>query len=212
MRHPIHSRKWARFLGYRVSVSGKSKPKPSANSNTPAAVTICGVFWKTEHPPPHPSPLLPSRSGLGKPPLVDDPYRRTTRALSENFHDSRSNLMELCSGFGIGLPNGSRHAGVTRSADVGIKSYTPEEWNAETFTFLLPPTMTKDLGFLPTIRTRKKAHVFNDPKQGSANLFKHLRTFCDVQQRQVLRSGDQDRSGQRDRLCQGELYIPGSRR
>src|SRR5262249_55410816 len=162
------------FLGYRVSVSGRSKPKPSANSSTRAVATICEAFWKTDYPS-HPSLLSPSRSRLGQPPLVDNPYCRATRALTKNFHDSCSHLMKLCSYFSIGLHNGDRYPSVTSIADFWIERYTPKEWNTETLTFLLPSPATKDLSLLSTIRTRKKTHIFNNAEQRGTDLFKHLR-------------------------------------
>ena len=114
-------------------------------------------------------------------PLIDNPYGCTARALAENFHHSGSDLMELCPCLRVRVADGNRHASVTSIADVWFERYTPDEGNPQTFAFLLSPAAPENLRLLPTIRAREKAHVFNDPKEGSPHLFEHLRALLDVQ-------------------------------
>src|SRR5215831_13851668 len=113
--------------------------------------------------------------------LINNSYSCTARALGENFYHSGSDLMELCPGVRVRVADGNRHASVTSIADVWFERYTPDEGNPQTFAFLLSPAPPENLRLLPTIRAREKAHVFNDPKQGGAHLFEHLRALLDVQ-------------------------------
>src|SRR5262249_11582669 len=113
--------------------------------------------------------------------LINNSYSCTARSLGENFSHSSSDLMELCPCVRVRVADGNRHASVTSIADVWFEWYTPDEGNPQTFAFLLSPSAPENLRLLPTIRAREKAHVFNNPKQGSPYLFEHLRTLLDVQ-------------------------------
>src|SRR5215475_6473601 len=113
--------------------------------------------------------------------LINNLYSRTVRALAENFHHSGSDLMELCPCVRVRVANGNRHASVTSIANVWFEWYTPDEGNPQTVAFLLSPSAPENHRLLPTIRAREKAHVFNDPKEGSPHLFEHLRALLDVQ-------------------------------
>ena len=103
-------------------------------------------------------------AGPGLPLLINNPYGRTTRALAENFHESGSDLMELCPCLRFRVANSNRGASITSIADVWFERYTPDEGNPQTFAFLLSPSTPENLRLLPSIRAREKTHVFNDPK------------------------------------------------
>ena len=55
-------------------------------------------------------------------------------------------------------------------------------------------------------------HVLHDPEDGNTDFLEHLESLAGVDERDVLRRGDNHRSGDRDFLGEGELDVSGSGR
>ena len=56
------------------------------------------------------------------------------------------------------------------------------------------------------------AHVLDDAEDGNADFLEHLEALPRIEQGDVLRRGDDDRTRYRHLLCQGELDVAGARR
>ena len=57
-----------------------------------------------------------------------------------------------------------------------------------------------------------QAHVLDDAEDRDADLLEHLEPFARIDQRDVLRRGDDDRAGDRHALRERELDVAGARR
>ena len=73
-------------------------------------------------------------------------------------------------------------------------------------------TLAKQMLGMPAVRADVHGHVFHHAQHRNVDLAEHFHAFARVQQRQILRRGDDHRTGHRDFLRQGQLDIPGAGR
>src|SRR5262249_44580019 len=69
----------------------------------------------------------------------------------------------------------------------------------------------KDLYPLAAVRADEPAHVFYQPKRGSASLLEHAQGFGRIQARYILWRGDQERAVQLQCTAQGRLRLARAR-
>jgi hypothetical protein len=71
---------------------------------------------------------------------------------------------------------------------------------------------TEDVLGMAALGADVDAHVLDDAEDGDADLLEHLQALARVEQRDVLRRGDDHRAGHRHLLRQRELDVAGARR
>jgi len=65
---------------------------------------------------------------------------------------------------------------------------------------------------MAAVRAHVHGHVLDDAQNRHADLFEHLQPLSRVEQRDVLRRGDDHRAGQRHTLAERECDVTGARR
>ena len=82
----------------------------------------------------------------------------------------------------------------------------------EPLCFAFAAAGTKDVVAFAITGTGEVTHVFDETEHGDVHFVEHRRGFPGIDQRHFLRSGDNDRAGERDRLDYGELDVAGAGR
>ena len=75
-----------------------------------------------------------------------------------------------------------------------------------------PPPLAEDVLLVAAVRADVEAHVLDDAEHRHVDLLEHLEPLARVQQRDVLRRGDDHGAGDRHALRQRELDVAGARR
>ncbi|MNE65090.1 hypothetical protein D3C80_1605410 [compost metagenome] len=76
----------------------------------------------------------------------------------------------------------------------------------------LSATSTKDRFVMPAVAANMHTHIFDNTQHRHFNLLKHDDAFFGVDQRNILRRGDDNRSRDRNILRQRQLNVAGARR
>ncbi len=87
-----------------------------------------------------------------------------------------------------------------------------KERHAQLGRFFFGTTMTENIGALTAMRADKGAHVFDNPEDRHIHVLKHFEAFAGINQRQILRGGNDNRTGNRHLLGQCELGVTCARR
>src|SRR3569832_1823138 len=105
-----------------------------------------------------------------------------------------------------------RLAGIGVGTDAAIQRQRTEEFHAVVLAHALAAAFAEDALFVATLRADVQAHVLDHPDDGDADLLEHLETLARVNQRDVLRRGDDHRARHRHALCQRQLDVAGAGR
>jgi hypothetical protein len=88
---------------------------------------------------------------------------------------------------------------------------SPKERHAEFGRILARPTMAEDMRLMPTLGTDVGGHVFHDAQNRNLDLLEHGNALARIDERQILRRGDDHRAIQRHLLRDGQLRVAGAR-
>src|SRR5579862_5735670 len=100
-----------------------------------------------------------------------------------------------------------RNAVVTALANGNVDGNSRKHRNGFLDRHLVGAAMPENFVALATIGTYECVHVLDDAEDGAMHLAKHLHRALRVKQRNILRSGDDDRAINRNLLCESELRV-----
>ena len=109
-------------------------------------------------------------------------------------------LVEDASGGAFGRCERIGASGITRFAQRYFQRHLGQQGNLKTRCFPFAAARTKNRVTVAIIGTDEIAHVFHQAKNGDVDLGKHGGGLARVDQRDLLRGGDNDRAGERHGL------------
>src|SRR5260221_1104292 len=112
----------------------------------------------------------------------------------------------------VGFGRDHRKAGVGFFADRHMQRYLAEERDAETFRLAPCATMTENIRPCAAVRAEEIAHVLDHTEYRHVHPFEHGHAAPSVDQRKILRRGDDDRASERHLLRHRELGVTGAGR
>ncbi len=110
--------------------------------------------------------------------------------------------------FGTGESDG--HAGVAGLADLGDQLDGAEERDVELLRGALGAAAGEDVDLVMAVRAGEVRHVLDDAEDFDVDLVKHFEGLARVLQRDVGGGGDDDGSGERDGLHEGDDDVAGA--
>jgi hypothetical protein len=107
----------------------------------------------------------------------------------------------------FGLCHDNRRALIRMSADIHVKRNPAKERHADAFGFRARSAMSEYLVLLTTIGANKIAHILDDAENWHLDASEHVQTLSGIDQRKILGSGHDYRTGKRHLLCHGQLCV-----
>ena len=112
----------------------------------------------------------------------------------------------------VGIGDDRRPAGVRLLADADVERQPAQERHVVVAAHLLRAALAEDVLGVPAVRADVDAHVLDDADDRDADLLEHLEPLARVDQRDVLRRGDDHRAGHRHLLRERQLDVAGAGR
>ena len=113
-------------------------------------------------------------------------------------------------GAGLRLRGHDRNAGVAAERNLRIDRDRSQKRNVQLLRGALASAVFEDLVAVSALRTDVIRHVLDDPEHRHVDLLEHRQALAGVDQRDVLRSGDDHGAREVDLLGQGELGVAGA--
>ncbi len=111
----------------------------------------------------------------------------------------------------VGVRYDGRLARVRLAADRLVERQLSQKLGAVFLRHALGTARAEDVALVPALRADVKRHVLDDAEDRDADLLEHLEPLLGVDQRDVLRRGDDDSARHRHLLGKRQLDVPGAR-
>src|SRR5690606_35993227 len=112
----------------------------------------------------------------------------------------------------VGVGDHGRTTAVGLLADADVERQLGEQIHAVLLGHLTAAARTEDVLLMAATRAHVSAHVLDDPQHRHFHLLEHPKALTRVQQRDVLRRGDDHCTAHRHALRERELRVAGARR